>query len=108
MEISYLSKYVDDIFVCMGPKRVSFDGVWYEPIDLLKHLISVNIPGMPITHEIEGNSTARPAFFRYLNMTLFRTPNQDGTQRITTKWSMQPYASGRVINAWSGPSEGTK
>lgn len=99
IEISYIAKYVDDILLIINGRDLQPNGE--RNMDTFKKLLGNHIVGMPITHEEEEDCGD---FFeiKYLNMAILRrkTP-QPNKSYISTRWTMQSYATGRIINAWS-------
>lgn len=99
IEISYIAKYVDDILIITNGKHQHPSGV--TNTEAFKTLLSNNIVGMPITHE-EETDCGDHFEIKYLNMAIIRRKVWCAQHaHVSTKWTMQPYATGRIMNAWS-------
>lgn len=101
--VAYVAKYVDDILICMREKVVRFEKQLHSSVDVLKILLERHTPGMPFTHDVEQTASNGIASIRYLNLAIMRDTRdeRDEGQFATVKWTMQSYASGRFVNAWS-------
>lgn len=103
VKITYIAKYVDDILIVMNGETKRPNGM--TNIEYLKDTISGKLNLMPITHDNEATNAAGQAEIKYLNMMIIRDPL---TNKLSTTWSRQTYASTRAINVWSCHNNRTK
>lgn len=110
IKISYIAKYVDDIIIIMdNTSPTYYNGTSCTNIEVITKLIESNIPGMPVTHEVESTGPDGIPYILYLNMIVSRTRiDATNRQQMVTRWAAQSYASGRIVNAWSAHSRQTK